>query len=264
MTAVADGQILVERRDRVCTVVLNRPEKLNAFSPAMFAALEDLGAQLRTDPTARVVVFRGAGGRALAAGADIAAFTQWGGPNEAVAYEAGVARALAAVSGLPQVSIAVIEGLAVGGGLALATACDLRIATAGARIGYPIAATLGNCLSAPVLRRCVEVFGDPLVREMVLTATLLTVERAHAAGAVLRVLEPAELEEALAELTDRVAHLAPGTQLATKRILDALGAGTDPDDERYIRTVYGSDDFRAAVRSFLAKEKPTFSAELYL
>lgn len=260
----AEAEILVDLRDRVCTVTLNRPEKLNAFSPAMFTALEDLGARLRSDGAVRVVVFRGAGGRALAAGADISTFTHFTGTDDAVAYEAGVVRALRAVANLPQVTLAVIEGLAVGGGLALAGACDLRIATTGARVGYPIAATLGNCLSGFVLKRCVEVFGDPLVREMILTARLLDVDRAFAAGAVMQVIPPPELDAELRALTTRIAHLAPGTQLATQRILAALADGEDPDDERHIRAVYGSADFAGAVRSFLRKEKATFSAELDL
>lgn len=263
-TSHADGAVLVDHVDRVCTVTLNRPEKLNAFSPAMFTALEELGAALRTERAVRVVVFRGAGGRALAAGADISAFTHFTGADDAVAYEAGVVRALAAVAGLPQVTLAVVEGLAVGGGLALASACDLRVATVGARIGYPIAATLGNCLSASVLKRCVEVFGDPLVREMILTARLLDIDRAHAVGAVMPLVPPERLDAELRELTTRIAQLAPGTQLATKRILAALAAGEDPDDERHIRAVYGSDDFSGAVNSFLRKEKTTFAAELDL
>lgn len=261
-TRHADGAVLVDLRDRVCTVTLNRPEKLNAFSPAMFVALEELGATLRTDSAVRVVVFRGAGGRALAAGADISAFTHFTGTDDAVAYEAGVVRALRAVAELPQVTLAVVEGLAVGGGLALASACDLRVATSGARIGYPIAATLGNCLSTYVLKRCVEVFGDPLVREMILTARLLDIDRAYAAGAVMTVTPPEQLDAELLALTTGIAHLAPGTQLATKRILDALADGEDPDDERHIRAVYGSADFSGAVNAFLRKEKARFSAEL--
>lgn len=263
MTAsFADGAILVDIDDRICTVTLNRPDKLNAFTMPMFDALITVGRQLRTEAAVRVVCFRGAGGRALAAGADISGFTSFTSGEDGVAYEAVVVRALRAVSDLPQVTLAVIDGVAVGGGLALASACDLRVATAGARIGYPIAATLGNCLSAFVLRRCVAVFGDPLVREMLLTARLLPIERAYAAGAVSDVVAGAELEEHLAQLLQRVAHLAPGTQLATKRILGSLAEGADPDDTSEMLKVYGSNDFTTAVRAFLQKRAPEFSATL--
>lgn len=265
----ADGAVLLDRSDRVLTVTLNRPEKLNALSPAMFTALESLGAALQADATVRVVVFRGAGGKALAAGADIAAFTHFTGTDDAVAYEAGVVRALGGVERAPQVTIAVVEGLAVGGGLALASACDLRVATPDARLGYPIAATLGNTLSAAVLRRCVAVFGDSLVREMLLTATLLDAQRAYSCGAVMTVMERDGLDEAVAALADRIATLAPTTQLATKQILGMLSAGSSAgapsvDDEQIIRAAYGSDDFSGAVRAFLSKQRPTFSAELPL
>lgn len=259
----ANGELLLQRRDRVLSVTLNRPAKLNAFSPAMFGALEDLGTALRHDPTVRVVIFRGAGGRAFAAGADIATFTAFTHTDDAVAYEAGVVRALHGVQDARQVTIAVIEGLAVGGGLALATACDLRVATPGSRLGYPIAATLGNTLSAAVLRRCVAVFGDALVREMLLTATLLDAQRAHDAGTVMALYEPAELDEQVAALSARIAALAPTTQVSTKQILAGLTSCVqDPDDEQIIRNAYGSNDFAAAVQSFLDKRTPTFGASL--
>lgn len=264
---VADGAVLLDRAGRVLTVTLNRPTKLNAFSPAMFTALELLGGALHQDPTVRVVVFRGAGGKALAAGADIAAFTQFTGTDDAVAYEAGVVRALGGIERVPQVTLAVVEGLAVGGGLALATACDLRVVTPDARLGYPIAATLGNTLSAAVLSRCVAVFGDSLVREMLLTATLLDADRAYTSGAVMAILERDGLDEAVTALAERIAGLAPTTQLSTKRILgllDAGDAGDYVDDEQIIRDAYGSNDFNGAVRSFLGKQRPTFSPDLPL
>lgn len=257
-------EILIDRRDRVLTVTLNRPEKLNAFTMNMFTALIDLGDQLRSDPTVRVVCFRGAGSRALAAGADISTFTDFTSGDDGVRYEAIVARALQAVSDLPQVTLAVIRGLAVGGGLALATACDLRIAGTAAKVGYPIAATLGNCLSAPVLRRCVAVFGDSLVREMLLTARLVDAQRAFAAGAINELADDDQLDAAVDALTARLARLAPGTQLATKRILAALSTGDDPNDQDEMRKVYGSNDFRGAVQAFLTKGEHEFSAGLDL
>lgn len=262
---LAEGAVLLERSDRVLTVTLNRPEKLNAFSPAMFTALETLGGALPADPTVRVVVFRGAGGRALAAGADIGAFADFTDTDDAVAYEAGVIRALGGIERAPQVTLAVIEGLAVGGGLALAGACDLRVATPDARFGYPIAATLGNTLSAAVLRRCLTVFGDSLVREMLLTATLLDAARAYSSGVVMALVEREGLDDAVAALAERIAGLAPATQLSTKRILALLDSGVPViDDEQIIRDAYGSNDFSGAVRSFLDKQQPTFSSELPL
>lgn len=258
------AEVLIERNDRVLTVTLNRPNKLNAFTPGMFDVLIELADRLGTDPTVRVVCFRGAGTRALAAGADISTFTDFTSGDDGVAYESTVARALQAVSDLPQVTVAVIRGLAVGGGLALASACDLRIAAAGSRIGYPIAATLGNCLSAPVLQRCVAVFGDPLVREMLLTARLLDIERAYAAGAITELVADDQLDAAVLALTTRLAELAPGTQLATKRILGALAAGRDPQDRAWMRKVYGSTDFRGAVHAFLTKDEHRFALDLDL
>lgn len=264
MIDYADGTVLVDRADRICTVTLNRPDKLNALTMEMFDALIALGEQLRTDPAVRVVCFRGAGGRALAAGADISRFTTFTSGEDGVAYEATVVRALQAISDLPQVTVAVIQGLAVGGGLALASACDLRLATTGSRVGYPIAATLGNGLSAAVLKRCVAVFGDALVREMLLTARLLDIDRVYAHGAVVEVVDDAELDSVVEALLERIAGLAPGTQLASKRVLADLADGRPPNDVAEMRRVYGSNDFTGAVRAFLDKRPPEFSAELDL
>jgi enoyl-CoA hydratase len=263
---LAGGTLQVTREGRICYVMLNRPHALNALTLSMYEALSELCQRLKTEPTVRVVVVRGAGGRALAAGTDIAEFTDFTSGEDGVRYERRIGAALQAIEDLPQVTIAVIEGLAVGGGLALATACDVRVSTYGSRIGYPIAATLGNALSLPTLRRCVQVFGEALVREMLLTARLVEVERAHHAGAVALVVDPAELEQETKALAERVSMLAPRTQQTTKRQLRAISSGADIDDGALLSDVYGSADFRGAVHAFVGRRREdyAFSAELTL
>ena len=126
---LASGTVQVTRAGRICYVVLNRPHALNALTLPMYDALSELCQRLNNEPTVRVVVFRGAGGRALAAGTDIAEFTDFTSGEDGVRYERRIGVALQAIEDLPQVTIAVIEGVAVGGGLALATACDVRVAS---------------------------------------------------------------------------------------------------------------------------------------
>jgi enoyl-CoA hydratase len=263
---LADGCVVLTRRGRVCEVLLNRPEALNSLTMPMYDALRELCGHLRSDPTARVVIVRGAGDRALAAGTDIAEFTGFADGEDGVRYERRIGAALQAVEDLPQVTIAAIRGLAVGGGLALATVCDLRVASRGSRIGYPIAATLGNSLSLAALRRCVQVFGESLVREMLLTARLIEIDRAYAAGAVALVTDEDSLDDELAALAARTARLAPKTQQATKQLLAAIVRNEAKDDTAELRRAYGSKDFHEAVTAFVQRRREglTFSPNLDL
>lgn len=258
---LADGDLLVRRRPGVVEVVFNRPERHNAFTSGTYAGLLDVCAELHEDPATRVVVFRGAGGRAFAAGNEISEFTSLGTGEDGVAYEAKVGRVLRAIAELPQVTVAAVEGVCVGGGLAVATHCDLRIAADGARFGYPIARTLGNALSAFIVYRCASVFGESLTREMLLASRLVEADRAYAVGAVMTVVPPELLDEEIARLVQGVRAASRMTITATKEQLlrrsDALEVSPADDVER-LEKVYGAADFREGVRAFLAKEKPRF------
>lgn len=261
----AGGELLVTRRPGVVEVVFNRPERHNAFTTPMYEALLELCGQLAgaapDDPgDPRVLVLRGAGGRAFAAGNDIAEFTGLAGGAAGVRYEAGVQGVLRALLELPQVTLAVIDGLAVGGGLAVATHCDLRICTQTSRMGYPIARTLGNALSAPVLDRCVAVFGESVTREMLLASRLVDAARAHAVGAVLQVVPASELDGVVATLVDGLLLAAPRSLATTKRqLLPTAERPSADSDSALLESVYGSADFREGVRAFLAREKPRFT-----
>lgn len=258
---MADGALLVRRTDGVVEVVFNRPERHNAFTSGTYAGLLELCAGLQQDASVRVVVLRGAGGRAFAAGNEISEFTSLDAGVDGVAYEAKVGRVLRAVAELPQVTVAAVEGICVGGGLAVATHCDLRIATEGSRFGYPIARTLGNALSAFIVYRCATVFGESLTREMLLASRLVDADRAYQVGAVMSVVAADELDGALDELAGGILEASAMTLAATKEQLlrrsDTLEVSPADDVERLER-VYGSPDFREGVRAFLAKERPRF------
>ena len=257
---LADGALLVRRSDHRVEVVFNRPERHNAFTSATYEALLEVCAELRASDV-RVVVFRGAGGRAFAAGNEISEFTSLTAGSDGVAYEARVGRVLRGIAELPQVTVAAVEGVCVGGGLAVATHCDLRIATAGSRFGYPIARTLGNALSAFIVYRCATVFGESLTREMLLASRLVDADRAYAVGAVMSVVEADRLDEEVGALVEGVAAASAMTIRATKEQLlrrsDSLEVSPADDVER-LEAVYGAPDFREGVRAFLAKERPRF------
>ncbi|MGZ4465883.1 MAG: enoyl-CoA hydratase-related protein [Nocardioides sp.] len=249
-------ELRIHRTDRVVEVTFDRPHRHNAFTRAMYEALRALCDELREDTATRVLVLRGAGGRAFAAGNEIRDFLD----ADAVAYETWIRELLEALFALPQVTVAAIDGVCVGGGLAVATHCDLRIATPHSRFGYPIARTLGNALSASVVYRCAAVFGESLTREMLLTSRLTTADRAYAVGALMAVTD--DLDAEVASVVDGLAHASGVTLRATKRQLLARARllEADPDfDEALLHEVYTGPDFTEGVRAFVAKEKPRFA-----
>ncbi|MEX0426828.1 enoyl-CoA hydratase-related protein [Nocardioides sp. DS6] len=251
-------ELRIERRAGVVRVTFERPHRHNAFTQAMYAALHDLCDELAADESTRVLVLQGAGGRAFAAGNEISDFLS----QDAVAYEDWIRELLQKLYALPQVTIAAVDGVCVGGGLAVATHCDLRVATAHSRFGYPIAKTLGNALAAPIVYRCAGVFGEPLTREMLLAARLVGADRAYAVGALTAVAaDTAALDEEVAALVDGILPLSRVTIGAAKSQLAARSAALEaaPEgDEELLRDVYTGPDFTEGVRAFLAKEKPAF------
>jgi enoyl-CoA hydratase/carnithine racemase len=252
---VETDELQVSRREGVVEVVFNRPERRNAFTAAMYAGMREHSDEPAGTNDLRVLVLRGSGGKPFAAGNEISDFLD----REVVAYEESIRELLVALFELPQVTIAAVEGACVGGGLAVATHCDLRIATPDAKFGYPIARTLGNALAAPIVYRCAAVFGEPLTREMLLAARLVDAQRAHAVGALTAVV--GSLDDELSTLVPSILALSSVTLRATKAQLLAHASTLEAapaDDEALLRDVYTGPDFAEGVRAFLAKEKPAF------
>ncbi len=224
-----------------------------------WAMYEQLGAiceRLAVEPAVRVVCLRGAGGAAFVAGTDIEQFKAFREGGDGVDYERRIDEGMARLEALPMPTVAVIEGWAVGGGLAIATACDIRIATPGARLGVPIARTLGNCLSAANLARLVAAFGRPRVQRMLIGAEVLTAEEALACGYLAELVPADGIAAAASALCSRLASLAPVTQAVSKEALRRLLLQNLPDVEDLIRRAYGSEDFAEGVAAFSEKRNP--------
>ncbi|TYL44883.1 enoyl-CoA hydratase [Nocardioides sp. BGMRC 2183] len=258
----AETADLLIHRDRlapgVLEVTFNRPERRNAFTQAMYQQMRNLFGSLASDASVRVVVLRGAGGKAFAAGNEISDFLA----ADPVDYENWIREMFERLWALPQVTIAAIDGVCVGGGLAVATHCDLRVATSASRFGYPIARTLGNALSGTVLYRCQSIFGESLTREMLLASRLIGSDRAYGVGALVAAVEDAEaLDAEVLGLVEGILQAATATLQTTKtqlRVRAAESEASMPGEEAILREVYGGPDFAEGVRSFLAKEKPAF------
>jgi len=251
-----DGDVLYELRDGIGWVTFNRPAARNALTFAMY---EGLAAHAAAPGEARALVITGAGEKAFAAGTDIGQFRAFRSADDAIAYEARIDRVLGGLERCPVPTIAAIGGACTGGGAGIATACDLRIAAANARFGYPIARTLGNCLSMANLARLAALIGPGRVTELIFTARLLDAEEARAMGLVSEVLpDAAALAARAGELARLVAGHAPLTLRASKEALRRLRAQNLPPDEDLIRLCYTSEDFREGMQAFLAKRAPAW------
>src|SRR5262245_2904918 len=252
---MSDGDVHLSRAGPVATVVFDRPEARNAMTWRMYARLGEICAALRADPEVRVVVFRGAGGKAFVAGTDIAQFLEFTSGEDGIAYEERMEGYLGALEALPMPTLAVVEGFAIGGGLAIAACCDLRVATPGSRFGVPIARTLGNCLSVANTARLVAALGTSRAKRVLLLAEMITAEEALTGGFLTAVVAPDELDRRVAELCDRLAHHAPVTMRVSKEAIRRLMQAGLLDDSDLVRETYGSEDFRRGVRAFVEKRE---------
>jgi len=257
-SAAPQGAVHLDIADGIASVTFDRPEARNAMTWAMYESLVAICERLRGETTVRVVRFRGAGGEAFVAGTDIAQFKAFKTGEDGVAYERRIDACIALLASLPMPTVAVVEGWAIGGGLAIATACDFRLATPGTRFGVPIARTLGNCLSIANVARLVAAFGRPRVQRLLLAAELLTAEEAQAAGYLVEIVPPADIDAAADTLCHRLAALAPVTQAVSKETLERLLARELPEAEDLIRRCYGSEDFHEGVAAFVGKRHPAW------
>jgi enoyl-CoA hydratase/carnithine racemase len=257
MTA-AEEDLLVERAGPVLQVTFNRPRSHNALTFAMYEGVYDACETADADPGIRVLVIRGAGGRAFVSGTDIAQFEGFDGPA-GVAYEARVTRVVRRLEDTAVPTVAAIDGYCIGGGLALTAACDLRVATAASRFGIPIARTLGNCLSMDTQALLVARLGAARTLDMLLRARLLDAAEMQTAGFVTQVAEDAAgLDAVLAATTADLAAHAPLTMWATKQAVARLRRSALPDGDDLVDRVYGSADFAGGVASFGSRERPTW------
>jgi enoyl-CoA hydratase/carnithine racemase len=255
--------ILYTVNDRVGTVTFNRPQARNALTFAMYDRLEAIFAAAEGDGSLRVLLLTGAGGEAFSSGTDISQFRGFATEADALAYEARLDRIVGALEQCRVPTIAAIAGACTGAGAALAAACDLRIAAANLRFGFPIARTLGNCLSMSNIARLAAVIGAARVKDVIFTARLIAAEEARAIGLVGEVLpDAASLALRGAALARLVAGHAPLTLRATKEALLRLkGRIAAGEGEDLIRLCYMSQDFREGMTAFLEKRPPQFRGE---
>lgn len=256
---MSDGTVRLTIDGPRASVVFDRVEAHNAMTWRMYSELADICTKLAQDRSIRVTTFRGAGGRSFVSGTDIQQFATFEGGETGIEYETRIDASIAQIEQLPMPTLAICEGWVMGGGLAIAAACDLRISTPETRFGVPIAKTLGNCLSAANTARLVAGVGTANAKRMLLLADALDAVQCMACGFVLEIALPDAIDALADQLCTRLASHAPLTMHAAKETIRRLALTTGHSAEDLIRLCYGSADFKEGVDAFLGKRKPRFT-----
>ncbi len=255
-------ELLVSRDGPIVTLTFNRPEARNAMTWNMYQRLYETCEEVDTDDAVRVLVLRGAGGKAFVAGTDISQFRAFKTAADGIAYEKDGDRRIGRLERVKKPVIAQIQGFAVGGGLGIAAAADIRIATPESRFGAPIARTLGNCLSMEAYSRYLDLFGPSRLKELIFTARLMSAEEAHAAGFVHEIVPAGQIEARAGALAEQIAGHAPLTLWASKEAIRRIQAERRAHGgEDIISAVYTSADFREGVAAFLERRPPRWTGK---
>ncbi|MEH2517617.1 enoyl-CoA hydratase [Bradyrhizobium sp. AZCC 1610] len=260
---VREGELLFTVDDGIGRVTFNRPEARNAFTFEMYERLAEICERANRDHAIKVLLLRGAGDKAFAAGTDINQFRAFKTPQDALDYENRIDRVLGILETCRVPTIAAINGACTGGGAGIAASCDLRIGTRSTRMGFPIARTLGNCLSMSNVSRITALIGPARVKDLIFTARLVEAGEAAAVGLLTEVVDDLDaLDKRADEIAKFVAGNAPLTLSATKQAVARLQNRLTRDDgEDLILMCYTSQDFREGLDAFLTKRAPQWRGQ---
>jgi enoyl-CoA hydratase len=260
----ATEELIAERRGAVQWVIFNRPRARNAMTWHMYERLVEVCQEVNEDRSVRAMVLTGAGGKAFVAGTDISQFRSFSTEQDALDYEARGNHVMRTLESVRVPTIAAIAGPCTGGGAGMAASCDLRIASPSARYGFPIARTLGNCLSMENYTRLFALLGPARAKDILLTARLMDAAEMLSCGLVREVTPDEEsLLPRAQELAEQLAGHAPLTMWAAKEAMRRIRDRMVPDgaDSDIVLTCYMSRDFKEGVEAFLAKRKPDWHGE---
>ena len=246
------SNVALDIKESVGIVTLNRPEARNALTWEMYDALVEACAAAESDERVRVLIIRGAGG-AFSAGTDISQFKDFDGAD-GVAYEKRLEAVIDRLERLPLITIAEVDGVAAGGGCAIAMVCDLRLCSERAVFGVPVARTLGNCLSITNTARMVDLIGLAATRDILLTGRLIDAEEARRSGLATEVIASEQLSSEVLKRAEDLATRKRSTVEATKATLLLLRDHRRPKltaANDIVKACYGSDDFKDGVSAFM-------------
>lgn len=251
-----EDELLFHREGDTGVITFNRPQARNALTFEMYETLATIcNTIVDKSLDIRSLIVTGAGDKAFAAGTDISRFRDFRTPEDALGYERTMDRVLGVLESIPIPTVAAIRGACTGGGAAIAACCDIRIASDDIKYGFPIARTLGNCLSTGNLARLVALLGDARTREILMTSRLITIAEALSINLVNESsADPLARAHELCELMHGHAPLTIAASKEGLRRLRESAANVEGDD--LIVQCYTSEDFREGMDAFLAKRKP--------
>jgi enoyl-CoA hydratase len=255
-------KILTEQTGEIARIIFNQPEKRNAVSLEMWEAVEAAATRFAADPTVRILILSGAGGKAFVSGADISKFETERASAEAVAhYNATTKRVYDMIEAFPKPTIAQIDGFCIGGGVALSLCCDLRICGESSNFAVP-AAKLGLGYGFPGIKRLVDVVGPSFAKEIFFTARRFDAEEARVMGLVNRVVPDDQVGKIAEETAQMIAANAPMTVESVKYIVSQTVAPESARDlaecDARVLACFESADYIEGRRAFLEKRKPNF------
>lgn len=262
-TSISRTEKMIATKDGpIGWIVFNNPARRNAVSVEMWEALSEIVRDYASDPAIRVIVLRGAGGKAFVSGADISEFEQKRATPEATeAYRQLSERATTDLQYVNKPTIAMIEGFCIGGGVSVALSCDLRIACESARFGVP-AARLGLGYELPGVRKLVQVVGPAFAKEIFYTARQFTAQEALAMGLINRAVPDADLESYVGAYAATIAANAPLTVASIKTIIGEAMKDESKRDEalcdQVVDQCFNSEDYVEGRRAFMEKRPAVF------
>jgi enoyl-CoA hydratase len=260
-TTTLDAELLYEIRDGIGRITFNRPQARNSLTFDMYQRLADICTSAGKDRTLKALILTGAGDKAFASGTDINQFRAFKTTQDAIDYETRIDHVLGTLEQCQVPIIAAINGVCAGGGAGIAACCDIRIGTKTAKFGFPIARTLGNCLSMSNLARLSALIGAARLKEIIFTARLIEAAEAAGLGLLNEVVEDrAALDRRAEELARLVASHAPLTLRSTKQALLRIQPKVR-EDEELLLMCYQSRDFREGMDAFLNKRPPQWTGE---
>ncbi|MDB5547647.1 MAG: enoyl-CoA hydratase [Tardiphaga sp.] len=261
--AAVTDDLIYEVKDGIAKITFNRPQARNAMLFSMYERMADICTAANDDRSIKAMILTGTGDKAFASGTDISQFRAFKTAQDALDYEARIDRVLTALETCRVPTIAAIAGACTGGGAGIAACCDLRIGTASTRIGFPIARTLGNCLSMSNISRVMALVGPARTKDMIFTSRLIEADECKALGLLNEIVPDVETLQTRAwETALLLAGQAPITLEVTKEAVRRIRRTLSRDEgEDLILRAYMSEDFREGMDAFLNKRKPNWQGK---
>ena len=261
--ATANEDLIYSFEDGIARLTFNRPQARNALTFAMYEQMASICESINADHSVKALILTGAGDKAFASGTDISQFRAFKTAQDALDYEARIDRVLGTLEQCRVPVIAAIAGACTGGGAGIAACCDIRIGTEATRIGFPIARTLGNCLSMSNISRLVSLIGPARTKDLIFKARLVEAPEALALGLLNEIVPDVEtLQRRAREMAQLVAGHAPLTmETAKEAVLRLRRTLSREEGQDLILKAYMSEDFREGMEAFLNKRKPNWKGK---